>query len=238
MQTEEKANGEKMEKAQRSVSLGSSLDTETVCSDPPGDLLAETSTSTSSLDDGSINLFGLRIPPEVVRYAWLAFKVLLLVGYHAYLIYACVYHGIEELPVEWCDGLGFLIIITAIVWTYIVCRLIWKKALGESGRDKVYGFHNYCSEEIFSRKVVQLCIYATFTAAVLIFIIADSVAKEEYERLISIIGIVFLLAVGLLCSRFPKKINWRQVCNIPFIMTIEEKCNSSIILIDFYCLFR
>jgi pyrimidine nucleoside transport protein len=46
----------------------------------------------------------------------IAFYVVLAVLYNAYLIYCIVRYADNDLPLEWCDELGFLIILTIITY--------------------------------------------------------------------------------------------------------------------------
>ncbi len=144
-----------------------------------------------------------------ITYLKYALYIILILTYHAYLAYAIYYHAHNNLPVGWCHGLGFVCIWTIITYVYLAGWVLWKKILKEEHRD---GFRQMCNKisiEYLSRKYVQLAIYAAFVLAVLIFLLVD--CWNEKERLVSIVGIIFLLMVGIVFSKFPKKINWRQV---------------------------
>lgn len=60
----------------------------------------------------------------------------LFVAYNGYVATAVAYGTRHDQPMEWCDGLGFLIILTAIIWWslfyYIVLKGIFGKAINKA----------------------------------------------------------------------------------------------------------
>lgn len=49
--------------------------------------------------------------------------------------------------------------------------------------------------------------YALTFAGILTFLIVDGL--DDPQRLVSISGLVFLILIGIVCSKHPRHINWR-----------------------------
>ena len=64
------------------------------------------------------------------KFRKVAIYLVLLAIYNAYLIYATCYQLSNDITIEWCDGLGFLIIITIVVYISLFYFLIVKRYLG------------------------------------------------------------------------------------------------------------
>jgi membrane protein CcdC involved in cytochrome C biogenesis len=56
--------------------------------------------------------------------------LLLVLLYHTYLIAAVNYNISREIPIDWCDGLGFLIVLTGIVYWSLLYYFVLKRLLG------------------------------------------------------------------------------------------------------------
>lgn len=67
--------------------------------------------------------------PSKTRNGLVAFSLFML--YNAYLV-GCIWRQVkQELDWEWCDGLGFLIILTGIAYACFLYFLLLKPLLGE-----------------------------------------------------------------------------------------------------------
>ena len=66
---------------------------------------------------------------SVFRHRRLILNLVAAVLYNGYLIWAGIYHANNGLEILWCDGLGFVIICTAIVYTWVgvtfLERYVW-----------------------------------------------------------------------------------------------------------------
>ena len=136
----------------------------------------------------------------------LALTLVLVAGYNAYLVYALHFHFANGKPIDWCGGLGFLIILTVIVYCnlvyfHIIKRfLVWKNvelALPE------------CVEILLTKTVVKFLLTLAVLAAICIFLILDTV--NDRHRLISAAGIVVIITIGAAFSKSRRHIIWRQV---------------------------
>ena len=89
-----------------------------------GDLDAEQSNIEGKEPERPIFFLGLPFPQEaeeVLRIAKKVLKIVIFVAYHIWFVWAIWRHVDQELPIEWCAGLGFIIILTAL--TYFVYAL-------------------------------------------------------------------------------------------------------------------
>ena len=136
----------------------------------------------------------------------LALTLVLVAGYNAYLVYALHFHFANGKSIDWCGGLGFLIILTVIVYCsllyfHIIKRfLVWKNV--ELALPESVGI-------LLTKTVVKFLLTLTVVAAICIFLILDTV--NDRHRLISAAGIVVIIAIGTVFSKSRKHIIWRQV---------------------------
>ena len=110
---------------------------------------------------------------------------------------------------DWCEGLGFIIICTSLVAFGVKLHLINRYAIRDSLRQEFWRECDDFSKKYLSKTVVQLVLYFLVTAGILTFLIIDSL--DDTQRLISITGLAFLIVFGVVFSKHPTKINWRQV---------------------------
>lgn len=108
-----------------------------------------------------------------------------------------------------CDGLGFVIICTALTYgcmllSYVVKRLAQTPAVVE----RTIPVHKACLQ-LLDKLFVRLGIYFLVLFSVTLFLILDT--KGSRERLISALGMVVLILLGTIFSKAPRSINWRQV---------------------------
>ena len=146
------------------------------------------------------------------------FSAVLFILYNLYLGYCIVrkkdYGGYEVTEFEWCDGLGFLIIITALVYLGLIYFKILKPYLGpafESGVSKPLGQIVASLRKRYPRfmSLVNVIFGLAVLAGIVTFLIVDS--KDEPERLMSALGVVILVFIGFILSAHPAHIRWRHV---------------------------
>ena len=110
---------------------------------------------------------------------------------------------------NYCHDVGFLIIVTAIVYIALIYFLVVKRFFGKRIYksiikpivqliDKVFGYR-------YSGGIVSVVIFGIIT----IFIIADS--TNDRRRIISLLGVFILVLLGTFFSRHPDYIVWRHV---------------------------
>lgn len=132
--------------------------------------------------------------------------IILVAAYNAYLVYAIHFHLATGRPIDWCGGLGFLIIITVIVYCnllyfHVIKRfLIWK-------RIKIQPSERM--EQIVSKTASKWVMTLSVIAAIFIFLIIDT--ANDRQRLISAGGIVAIITFGAVFSKSRKDIIWRHV---------------------------
>ncbi|XP_032670572.1 solute carrier family 28 member 3-like [Odontomachus brunneus] len=134
----------------------------------------------------------------------------------AYIIYAGIYWRStpsgERCEFGWCGGYGMLLIIVAIVCIGLFYYLIVKPYFGKSIvqccrpiksplirlRDTKYGSR-------FGGPIFCLIVFI----AIVIFLIIDT--ADSRERLISGLGVIVILGLGWIFSKYPGQINWRPI---------------------------
>lgn len=134
---------------------------------------------------------------------------LLVVLYFAYFIAVLVIHSKVQEDNYWCNGDGFLILITLIAGAGILYFKVVKVYCGDFLYSNVLLFLDAQFSKVWRYRVVRLATYVTPLLAMLIFVIAD--AWHEPHRLISLFGVCVLLVFGFVFSTAPRKVRWRQV---------------------------
>ena len=76
---------------------------------------------------------------------------------------------------------------------------------------KVKDSTNFAQERFLSKLAVRLSIYLAVVVAVVAFLVVDTL--DDSRRLVSACGVVALILVGVVLSKHPTKIRWRQVRN-------------------------
>lgn len=140
----------------------------------------------------------------------IASKVILIIisvaAYNAYLVYAIHFHLATGRPIDWCGGLGFLIILTMIVYCnllyfHVIKRFfIWRRIRIRPSKRM---------EQIVSTTAFKWVMTLSVIAAIFTFLIIDTV--NDRHRLISAGGIVVIITFGALFSKSRKDIIWRHV---------------------------
>eukprot|EP00092_Neocalanus_flemingeri_P002179 GFUD01002319.1.p1 GENE.GFUD01002319.1~~GFUD01002319.1.p1 ORF type:complete len:652 (-),score=150.80 GFUD01002319.1:85-2040(-) len=156
-----------------------------------------------------------------VKKHWTVLRFLMLltlvVSYNAYLI-GSIYHGVStKESLDYCDDVGFLLIITIVIYismfyfmvvkTYY--RRLWKipmaktlyKSVIKPGREK--------SEIILSNPYASQGAYLTVLVVIAVFIFIDT--ADDPRRLISAFGILVLILLGFIFSKHPGYVVWRHV---------------------------
>ena len=118
----------------------------------------------------------------------------------------------------WCHGLGFLIIITVIVFIYLLYAMLFKRVFnwfftstvfGEKSIQRVFRPTALVWEDFMKMRYAALIINCVVITAFLIFLIVDT--SDDRRRLLSILGLVVIIVFGAVFSRHPGRIRWRHV---------------------------
>ncbi|XP_011876656.1 PREDICTED: solute carrier family 28 member 3-like isoform X2 [Vollenhovia emeryi] len=133
-----------------------------------------------------------------------------------YLVFAGIYWKNKQknanCDFQWCEGFGFLLILTGLIYFGLFYFLIIKRYFGKY-------ILQCCQPAINSLKRLQSTKYGTrigatvfyliILIAIITFLIIDTVNSRE--RLISILCVIFLLGLGWIFSKHPGQVNWRPV---------------------------
>jgi pyrimidine nucleoside transport protein len=128
--------------------------------------------------------------------------------YNAYLVIAVNYTVTDEVKVDWCDGIGFLFVLTGIVYWSFFYYFVLKGVLGHHFKRGFKALSKALSP-IFSQWYVKVGITLLVLAGLGVFLYFDT--EGQPRRLVSAGGILVLLLVGLLISKHPGRVNWQQV---------------------------
>lgn len=147
----------------------------------------------------------------VTRRTTLMRALLILVSallYHAYLIAAIVY-TLNYKTIDWCNNVGFLIILTGIFYWAFIYYFILKRLLGKRIKRTIIIPLSRSLGPALSNVYVSYGIALALLGAAIAFIVVD--AWDQRQRLVSASGVVVILVLGLLFSKYPGRVKWRQI---------------------------
>ena len=132
--------------------------------------------------------------------------ILLVVAYNAYIAYALHHHLRTGRVIDWCGGLGFLIIVTVILYVslfyfHIIKKIIPSRKVGILVPTRLIRF----ASTRLGRWLITIVVLAAFAT----FLIIDT--KNDRQRLISAGGLVVIIFLGTIFSTSWRHIVWRQV---------------------------
>jgi len=156
-----------------------------------------------------------------VKNHWIVLRfvllVILTVLYNAYLIVS-IYHGVtKQDSLDYCDDVGFLLIITIVVYismfyflvvkTYY--RKLWKIPMLKRLYKSVIKPGKVKSAVALSSPHASQGAYLTVIIGFAVFIFVDT--ADDPRRLVSAFGILVLIALGFVFSKHPGYVVWRHV---------------------------
>jgi len=156
-----------------------------------------------------------------VKNHWIVLRfvllVILTVLYNAYLIVS-IYHGVTtQDSLDYCDDVGFLLIITIVVYismfyffvvkTYY--RKLWKIPMLKRLYKSVIKPGKVKSSVALSSPHASQGAYLTVIIGFAVFIFVDT--ADDPRRLVSAFGILVLIALGFVFSKHPGYVVWRHV---------------------------
>jgi hypothetical protein len=157
--------------------------------------------------------------PKYEKKTNLAFKVIALILYKIYFFWALGHYTLngDATNIEWCDGLGFLIIITVVVDFGLLYGYVLKPGFkwalqskkGAEMVDKYYKPAIDQYEKFMSKSWSSIAIYAVLFGVVLIFLIIDTAGDRR--RLRSFFGLVVLVILAALGSNNPSRIRYKKM---------------------------
>ena len=143
---------------------------------------------------------------NVKHMAKIVLIIALVTAYNGYLAYALHYHIKTGRELDWCGGLGFLIILSLVTYTsllyfHVLKRLIPGRKVRLLVPTKLITFvHTTKGRWLLNTFVL---------AAISTFLIIDT--KNDRQRLISAAGVFVIIFLGGLFSTSRRDIVWRHV---------------------------
>jgi len=154
----------------------------------------------------------------LVNKHWILVKffllVVLVILYNAYLIWSIHYAVNKHDRLDYCDDVGFLLIITIVLYISMFYFLVIKpysrripimkkfyKSVIKPGIQK--------AEDLLSKPYATNGVYISVLVVFAIFVFVDT--ADDPKRLVSAFGIFVLVGLGFVCSRHPGYVVWRHV---------------------------
>ncbi|KAI9560238.1 hypothetical protein GHT06_014252 [Daphnia sinensis] len=139
----------------------------------------------------------------------LLLRIFVAIAYNCYFV-AAVYHArIERLDIDWCDGVGMLIILTVIVYCGLFYYKIFKPLWGDCAYTRVILPLTIFLKRCWSYRFVRVLLILGGVMGFIVGIIFDT--EGDRDRLYSLIGLAVFLLFGWIFSKHPAKIKWTQV---------------------------
>ena len=132
--------------------------------------------------------------------------IALVTAYNGYMAYALHYHLSTGRDLDWCGGLGFLIIVTLITYISLLYFNVLKRFIpGRKVRLLVPKKLITWVHTTPGRWLLNIGVLVTIST----FLIIDT--KNDRQRLISAAGVFVIIFLGALFSTSRKDIVWRHV---------------------------
>lgn len=136
--------------------------------------------------------------------------VVLAVLFNAYFVSCIVYFVNRSVhAIDWCDGVGFLVVITCVVYFglfyFQVVKRFWSQTIYKAAIKPISQFFNL----FYASIVVRYGFYLLLMTGLVTFLIIDT--ADEQERLYSFLGLIVWLIFGWIFSKHPSKVKWNQV---------------------------
>ena len=132
--------------------------------------------------------------------------ILLVAAYNAYIAYAVHFHLKTGRNMDWCGGLGFLIIVTGLVYFSLFYFHILKKVFPWR---KIKARLPLNALRVFNTKTGNLILNILVIVVIGVFLVIDT--ETDRKRLISAGGILVIITLGTLGSKSRQSIVWRHV---------------------------
>lgn len=133
----------------------------------------------------------------------------LFILYNAYFFGVLARYIKHDLPWEWCDKFGFLIILTIITYVGLIYYQIVKRFFGTMLYNAFIDPFEKAVAKVFASSIVSGIGYLVVVIIIAVVIVVDS--WDEPQRLISAAGVVILVLFGFVFSAHPGHVRWRHV---------------------------
>ncbi|KZS13467.1 Solute carrier family 28 member 3 [Daphnia magna] len=135
--------------------------------------------------------------------------IIFAILYNVYFV-ASVHYSIRNgIPMDWCDGVGFLIVLTGIIYLGLFYFQIVKKFWGKSINRAVMKPAGKAFDRAWKYSWVRYGFYLVLLAGLLTFLIIDT--ADERVRLQSFGGLLVFLLLSWIFSKYPSRVIWRHV---------------------------
>ncbi|TRY80041.1 hypothetical protein TCAL_07561 [Tigriopus californicus] len=156
-----------------------------------------------------------------------------VIGFILYNVFffGAIYHfTVASKPeLQWCDGLGFLIIITIFVYTILFYFKVLKPSyskfleskLGVKFQDGIVDRIQISQEDLFRTRWAAPAVYLGIFILILTYLIIDT--GGDRDRLKSFFGLIALVFLGFFFSKSPGKVVWRHIAwglSLQFIFAV------------------
>ncbi|XP_011058872.1 PREDICTED: solute carrier family 28 member 3 isoform X2 [Acromyrmex echinatior] len=131
-----------------------------------------------------------------------------------YIIFASIYWENQQknCDFQWCEGYGLLLILTGLIYLGLFYFLIVKRYLNKYILQccrPATNFSKQLQNTKYGTRIRVIIIYLVILIAIVIFLVIDTV--DSRHRLISILGVIILLGLGWVFSKYPGQVNWKSV---------------------------
>ncbi|EFN78482.1 sodium/nucleoside cotransporter 1 isoform X2 [Harpegnathos saltator] len=134
----------------------------------------------------------------------------------AYIIYAGIYWknsaSGRRCEFGWCGGYGMLLIIVGVVYVGLVYFLIVKRYFGKRIAQRFKPMTSSLVRLRDTKLVTRFgatIFYLIVFIVIITFLVIDT--ADSRERLVSGLGVIVILGLGLIFSKHPRQINWSTV---------------------------
>ncbi|XP_039302080.1 solute carrier family 28 member 3 isoform X2 [Solenopsis invicta] len=131
-----------------------------------------------------------------------------------YLVFAGIYwkNNQKDCDLEWCNGFGLLIVLLGLIYLglfyFLIVKRYFAKYIIQCCQPAANSLERLRSTK-YGTRIAMITIYVIILIAIITFLIVDT--EESRRRLISITGIIVIIALGWIFSKYPGKIQWRSV---------------------------
>lgn len=149
-----------------------------------------------------------------------ALKFAFILVYNLYLGYAIYFHCDRSRSKcdqsddcwGWCDGLGFIIIVTCLVYVGVayfvikrhICHFVPAKL------KNLFKQNLKCVQKLIEKHLyIRIGLYLFALSIILGFFVWDT--WTDQRRMVSVGGLAAIVIFGAVFSKYPRRINWRQV---------------------------
>ncbi|XP_041988622.1 solute carrier family 28 member 3 isoform X2 [Aricia agestis] len=131
----------------------------------------------------------------------------LVIGFFFASLYYWINNGSPQL--ELCDGFGSLIAFLGIIYFFLIYFLIVKRFFGEWFERVVWTKVENFAESLWKFVILRFLVCAGILVMIIGFLVWDT--RDASHRLMSLLGVTFLLLFGFMFSKYPGRVRWRTV---------------------------